>query len=165
MVGGASGYGRGPLRVREDTVTLPERLANVVNDFLAAPPELRTELLLEHAERLPELPPELTGEEGRDRFEKVEECQTPFFLATDVADGRVSLHFDCPPQAPTTRGFAGILHTGLDGASAAEILAVPADFHHGMGLAEVISPLRMRGMDAILFRLKRQVAARSALEG
>jgi sulfur transfer protein SufE len=34
-----------------------------------------------------------------------------------------------------------------------------------MGLAEVISPLRMRGMDAILFRLKRQVAARAALEG
>ena len=41
---------------------------------------------------------------------------------------------------------------------------MPADFHHGMGLAEVISPLRMRGMDAILFRLKRQVAARAALE-
>jgi cysteine desulfuration protein SufE len=145
-------------------VTLPERLANVVNDFLAAPPELRTELLLEHSERLPDLPPELTGEAGRDRFEQVEECQTPFFLATEVTDGQVALYFDCPPQAPTTRGFAGILHTGLDGATAEEILGVPADFHHGMGLAEVISPLRMRGMDAILFRLKRQVAARAALE-
>jgi cysteine desulfuration protein SufE len=145
-------------------VTLPERLANVVDDFLAAPPELRTELLLEHAERLPGLPVELSGEDARDRFEQVEECQTPFFLATEVnEDATVSLWFDCPPQAPTTRGFAGILHTGLDGASADEILAVPADFHHGMGLAEVISPLRMRGMDAILFRLKRQVAARAAL--
>jgi cysteine desulfuration protein SufE len=145
-------------------VTLPERLANVVDDFLAAPPELRTELLLEHAERLPGLPAELSGENARDRFEQVEECQTPFFLATEVdEDSMVSLWFDCPPQAPTTRGFAGILHTGLDGASADEILAVPADFHHGMGLAEVISPLRMRGMDAILFRLKRQVAARAAL--
>jgi cysteine desulfuration protein SufE len=146
-------------------VTLPERLANVVDDFLAAPPELRTELLLEHAERLPELPAELTGDAARDRFEQVEECQTPFFLATEVTDGQVALYFDCPPQAPTTRGFAGILHAGLDGAAPAEILAVPADFHHGMGLAEVISPLRMRGMDAILFRLKRQVAARAALEG
>ena len=146
-------------------MTLPSRLADVVNDFLAAPPELRTELLLEHAERLPELPPELRGEDARDRFEQVEECQTPFFLATEVADGTVALHFDCPPQAPTTRGFAGILHTGLDGATPEEILAVPADFHHGMGLAEVISPLRMRGMDAILFRLKRQVAARAAIGG
>jgi cysteine desulfuration protein SufE len=146
-------------------MSLPERLANVVNDFLAAPPELRTELLLEHAERLPALPAELAGPEGRDRFEQVEECQTPFFLATDIAAGHVSLYFDCPPQAPTTRGFAGVLHAGLDGAAVEEVLGVPADFHHGMGLAEVISPLRMRGMDAILFRLKRQVAARAALEG
>ena len=146
-------------------MTLPERLANVVDDFLASPPELRTELLLEHAERLPGLPPELAGAEARDRFEQVEECQTPFFLATEVVEGRVALYFDCPPQAPTTRGFAGILHAGLDGAAPEEILAVPADFHHGMGLAEVISPLRMRGMDAILFRLKRQIAARVALEG
>ena len=146
-------------------MSLPERLANVVNDFLAAPPELRTELLLEHAERLPALPAELAGPEGRDRFEQVEECQTPFFLATEIAAGHVSLYFDCPPQAPTTRGFAGVLHAGLDGAAVEEVLGVPADFHHGMGLAEVISPLRMRGMDAILFRLKRQVAARAALEG
>jgi cysteine desulfuration protein SufE len=146
-------------------VGLPEQLANVVDDFLAAPPELRIELLLEFSERLPALPPELTGPEARDRFEQVEECQTPFFLATEVTEGQVALYFDCPPQAPTTRGFAGILHAGLDGASAEDVLAVPADFHHGMGLAEVISPLRMRGMDAILFRLKRQVAARTAVGG
>jgi cysteine desulfuration protein SufE len=143
-------------------MALPERLANVVDDFLAAPPELRTELLLEFAERLPELPPELSGPEGRDRFEQVEECQTPFFLATEVnEDATVTLWFDCPPQAPTTRGFAGILHAGLEGAAVAEVLAVPGDFHHGMGLAEVISPLRLRGMDAILFRLKRQLALRA----
>jgi cysteine desulfuration protein SufE len=142
---------------------LPARLANVVNDFLAAPPDLRTELLLEYAERLPVLPPELAGPDARGRFERVEECQTPFHLATEVADdGTVTLHFDCPPQAPTTRGFAGILHAGLDGAPIDEVLAVPGDFHHTMGLAEVISPLRLRGMDAILFRLKRQLAVRQA---
>ena len=141
---------------------LPDGLVNVVNDFLAAPPELRTELLLEFSERLPSLPPELSGPEGRDRFEQVEECQTPFFLATEVKNDRtVSLWFDCPPQAPTTRGFAGILHAGLEGAAVEDVLAVPGDFHHGMGLAEVISPLRLRGMDAILFRLKRQLALRA----
>jgi cysteine desulfuration protein SufE len=80
-----------------------------------------------------------------------------------AADGTVTLNFDCPPQAPTTRGFAGILHAGVDGAHVDEVLAVPGDFHHGMGLAEVISPLRLRGMDAILFRLRRQLAARRAV--
>jgi cysteine desulfuration protein SufE len=144
-------------------MTLPVRLANVVNDFLAAPLELRTELLLEYAGRVPPLPEHLSGPEARERFERVEECQTPFHLATEIAgDGTVAMHFDCPPQAPTTRGFAGILHEGLDGLSVEEILAVPGDFHRGMGLDEAISPLRMRGMDAILFRLKRQLAARQA---
>jgi cysteine desulfuration protein SufE len=91
-------------------------------------------------------------------MEQVVECQTPFFLATEVdGDRRVHLFFDVPAEAPTTRGFAGILREGLDGADADEVLATPNDFYEELGLAEVISSLRLRGMSAILFRLKRQV--------
>jgi cysteine desulfuration protein SufE len=97
-------------------------------------------------------------------MEQVVECQTPFFLATEVdADGQVRLFFDVPAEAPTTRGFAGILLSGFDGATAEEILATPDDFYDDLGLSEVISSLRLRGMSAILFRMKRQIrAARSA---
>lgn len=100
-------------------------------------------------------------------MERVVECQTPFFLSTEVGtDGRVKVWFDVPAEAPTTRGFAGILASGLDGSTAAEILATPDTFYEGMGLAEVISGLRLRGMSAILFRLKRQVReGMQALEG
>lgn len=91
-------------------------------------------------------------------MEQVPECQTPFFLTTEVDDdNRVTLHFDVPAEAPTTRGFAGILSSGLNGATAEEVLATPNDFYVPMGLAEVISSLRLRGMSAILARLKRQV--------
>lgn len=142
-------------------MAMPPALQDVVDDFSSSPIELRLELLIELGDQVPELPPGFA--DHPERFEQVEECQTPFFLATEVDDDRrVQVWFDCPPQAPTTRGFAGILSAGLQGADAAAVLAIPDDFHHGMGLAEAISPLRLRGMDAILRRLKRQVAAHVA---
>jgi cysteine desulfuration protein SufE len=139
-------------------MSLPPNLEKVVNEFADAPMDLRIELLVEHTDKVPALPPRLA--EHPELLEQVEECQTPFFLATEVDEqDRVTVWFDCPPEAPTTRGFAGILSEGLNGATVDEVLAVPSDFHHHMGLAEAISPLRLRGMDAILSRLRRQVAA------
>jgi cysteine desulfuration protein SufE len=75
----------------------------------------------------------------------------------------VHLFFDAPPEAPTTRGFAGILQTGLDGLPAAEVLAVPDDAPFRFGLGEAVSPLRLRGMVAMLGRIKRQVREKSGV--
>ena len=136
---------------------VPPRLQQIVDQFAAAPRELRVQALLEYANRVPPLPEEYA--EHRERLEQVHECQTPFFLASNTdAEGRVRIWFDCPPEAPTVRGFAGILHAGLDGEPVEAVLAVPADFYRYMGLAEVVSVLRLRGMGAILARLKRQLA-------
>ena len=105
---------------------------------------------------MPPLPEDLAGH--REAMEQVVECQTPFFLATEVdEDRRVHVWFDCPKEAPTTRGFAGLLSAGLEGATVEEVLDTPDDFYTRMGLAEAISSLRLRGMGAILARLKRQV--------
>jgi len=80
------------------------------------------------------------------------------FVPTEVAsDGTVSLDFDAPREAPTVRGFTGILHDGLDGQRAEVILDVPDDFYYDMGLEEVVTPMRLRGMGAILARIKRKV--------
>ena len=137
------------------STTAPE-LERIVDLFAGAPKELRAQALLEYSRKVPPLPPELAGH--RELMEQVPECQTPFFLLTEVDDaGRVTLHFDVPAESPTTRGFAGILWSGLNGAPAETVLATPNDFYTRMGLAEVISALRLRGMQAILFRLKRQV--------
>jgi cysteine desulfuration protein SufE len=137
-------------------MSLPGRLQEVVDEFADLPPELRLEALLDYSRRVPPLPPRLAGH--REAMEQVPECQTPFFLATEVGDdGAVSIHFDAPPEAPTTRGFAGILSEGLNGATATEVLAVPNGFYSALGLDRVISPLRLRGISAILARLKRQV--------
>jgi cysteine desulfuration protein SufE len=134
---------------------MPPRLAEIVSDFATAPRDLVLEMLLEFVDAVPPLPEELADHEG---MEQVPECQTPFFLRASVRpDNGVDLWFDCPPEAPTTRAFAGILTEGLEGASAEEVLAVPGDIYQRMGLANVISPLRVRGGSAILARLQRQV--------
>ncbi|MFI5913946.1 SufE family protein [Dactylosporangium sp. NPDC051541] len=137
---------------------MPGKLAAIVEEFASAPRDVVLEMLLEYADAVPPLPPELEGLEG---MEQVPECQTPFFLKAEVTEQKtVRLYFQCPPEAPTTRAFAGILSEGLEGASADEVLAVPADLYQRMGLAQAISPLRVRGGTAILQRLKRQVAER-----
>jgi len=133
---------------------MPPKLAEIVAEFASAPRDVVLEMLLEFSDAIPPLPPALADRAG---MEQVPECQTAFFLRAEVAaDRTVTTWFDCPPEAPTTRAFAGILAEGLAGASADEVLAVPDDLYQRMGLAHAISPLRVRGGTAILARLKRQ---------
>lgn len=141
-------------------MSLPEPLARIVHRFQRAPKDLRVQALLQYAGRVPPLPEEFQDHAG---LEQVQECQTPFFLATRVDDeGRVHLFFDAPAESPTVRGFAGILREGLENLPWQEVLQVPADFYAVMGLETVVSPLRLRGMGAILARLKRQVEDQTA---
>ncbi|MGE2836596.1 SufE family protein [Mycobacterium sp. SMC-4] len=134
---------------------MPAGLAEVVSDFQEVEGQDKLALLLELADELPPLPADL--EEAA--MEPVPECQSPLFLHVDAADrDRVRLYFSAPAEAPTTRGFAAILAAGLDGQSAADILAVPDDFYTDLGLAKLISPLRLRGMSAMLARIKRRLA-------
>ncbi len=143
---------------------LPASLEEIVEEFAAVGPKDRLQLLLEMSDELPGLPDRFA--KRRDQLEQVHECQSPLFLAVEVDrsadERRVHLYFDAPPEAPTTRGFAGILHAGLEGVPARDVLGVPDDFYVGLGLAEAVSPLRLRGMAAMLSRIKRQVREQAA---
>ena len=133
---------------------MPAALAEVVSDFNDVEGQDKLALLLEFANELPALPADL--EEAA--MEPVPECQSPLFLHVDAGDRtRVRLYFSAPAEAPTTRGFAAILAAGLDGQSAGDILAVPDDFYSDLGLAALISPLRLRGMSAMLARIKNKL--------
>ncbi|MCZ4518846.1 SufE family protein [Rhodococcus ruber] len=133
---------------------LPESLAEIVEDFAAVEGQDKLQLLLEFSRELPPLPEHL----AQDAMEPVPECQSPLFLSVDAGDpAQVRLYFSAPPEAPTTRGFASILAQGLDGLSAEQILDVPDDFYSALGLSDAVSPLRLRGMSAMLARIKRHL--------
>ena len=135
-------------------MSMPAALAEVVSDFAEMQGQDKLQLLLEFANELPPIPADL--EEAA--MEPVPECQSPLFLHVDASDReRVRLFFSAPAEAPTTRGFAAILAAGLDEHSADDILAVPDDFYADLGLAKLISPLRLRGMSAMLTRIKRRL--------
>ena len=133
---------------------LPPALERIVTLFAGAPKQIKVEALVDYSDRLSDLPDRYAGHAG---MEQVHECQTPFFVATEIAEGAVRLHFDVPRESPTIRGYAGILAAGLDGSTPEQTLAIPNDFYMKMGIEEVVSQLRLRGMGAILATIKQQV--------
>ena len=138
---------------------LPQALAQTQEDFLDLGDKDKIQLLIEFAEELPDLPPEY--QDHPELLEKVEECQSPVYIFVDVHDGRVDVHATAPEQAPTTRGFASILVQGLTGLTVQEALDIPDDFPSNLGLNALISPLRVRGMTGMLWRMKRQIREKS----
>ena len=135
---------------------LPDSLVQIREDFRGLERGDRLVLLLEFANELPALPPRYA--EHPDLLERVVECQSPVFIFVEVDDTHhVHLHATAPKEAPTTRGFASILVQGLSGLTVDEVLDVPDDFPHTIGLTEAVSLLRIRGMTAMLARAKRQL--------
>lgn len=139
---------------------VPASLAEIRDDFLAIPARDRLMLLLEFSDELPEVPERYADAP----FERVIECQSPVFITTEVADGRVEMYAKAPLEAPTTRGFASILAQGVSGLSPEEVLSVPVDFPFSLGITEQVSPLRLNGMVGMLSRVQRQVREQLAVE-
>ncbi|MGE9809027.1 MULTISPECIES: SufE family protein [unclassified Janibacter] len=148
---------------------VPSSLAQIAEDFRDMDVKDRLQLLLEFSDELPELPERYA--DAPEKMEQVHECQSPLFLVVEVdsepaeapLERQVHLFFQAPPEAPTTRGFAGILAEGLDGLTVREVVGTPDDAPMSFGLAEVVSPLRMRGMVAMLSRIKRQAALKAGI--
>ena len=120
----------------------------------------RLTLLLEISGELPPLPPRYF--EHPDLLERVEECQSPVFLFVEVEDDVVSIFLTAPQEAPTTRGFASILHKLLNGHTVTEVLDAPEDIPDRLHLKEAVSMLRINGLRGMLNRIKRQVREKSA---
>lgn len=137
---------------------LPPRLQAIVDDFRALDRDEKLESLLEYSEQLPDMPAQFRTAP----LEHVDECATPIAIAAERQGEAIQFYFDIPPESPTVRGFASILHAGLAQATPQQVLALPNDLHYAMGLQSVLSPQRLNGMHFMILHLKR--AATRALQ-
>jgi cysteine desulfuration protein SufE len=133
-------------------------LDTVIPRFKAADRTTRLETLLDYSRKLPPLPERFRNERARDEH-RVDECQTPVFLWVEVDEQKVHIHADVPPESPTVRGFISLLARTLNGAAPADVARVPDDLLDQLGLSETLGMTRTQGLTAILYRIKRSVAA------
>jgi cysteine desulfuration protein SufE len=61
------------------------------------------------------------------------------------------------PEAPTVKGFVGVLKEAFHGATPDEVNAVEHDVLRRLGLIEALGMQRMRGLHAILSYIRGQV--------
>lgn len=140
------------------TITAPAQ--EIIDELQETEERDRLELLIEYANSLPELPARYSAHP--DLLERVEECQSPVYLFVELQDGIVNVFLTAPPEAPTTRAFASILHQSLDKQSIETVLNFDNDYPEKLGLTKLVSPLRMRGIRGMLARIKRQVAEKNS---
>lgn len=137
-----------------------ETAEQLIKDFEILKDSERLDLLLEFSEALPALPARYA--DHPELLERVEECQSPIFLFVEIDEaGLTRLFFSAPAESPTTRGFASLLFSVIDGLPVAKALDFDLDFPFKLSLAKAVSPLRLRGMVGILSRIKRQLKEKS----
>lgn len=143
-------------------MTTLESSDQLIEDFAILKDPERLDLLLEFSESLPPLPQRYA--DHPELLERVEECQSPIFLFVEIdQDQLVRLFFSAPAESPTTRGFASLLFSVIDGLEVERALDFDIDFPFKLSLQSAVSPLRLRGMVGILSRIKRQLREKSAL--
>ncbi len=132
-------------------------LEEIAEPFDMVDRDMRIELLLEYADKLPPLPEEF--ETMRDNgLDMVHECQSPVFLHIEVDDEDiVHVIADVPREAPTARAFVSILHEAFDGQPAAAVQDAPNDPLRLLRLSKLLGMQRTQGLSAIYRKLKTEV--------
>lgn len=138
------------------------RLEEIVEEFMNMEHDLRLEVMLDYADRLPALPERLQNQ-GEIESHRVHECQTPVALWVEVEGEKVAIYADVPQESPTVRGFISMLVDAFDGATPNQILNSPDNILERSGLAQTIGMRRMFGLSAIYSRIKREVAEKSSI--
>ena len=137
-----------------------ERLQEIIDTFRSVDDELRLQLLLDYADRLPPVPDRLrTGQQMDSHL--VPECQTPVYLWVERENGRLDIYAEVAEESPTVKGFLSIVIDACSGQPPSIAAELPTDLLHRLGLAGLLRMTRAVGLSAVLGRIKREAAAQS----
>jgi cysteine desulfuration protein SufE len=118
-------------------------------------PKRRYEYVLWLAKKLPPAPAELQCESNR-----VKGCVSQVFVQPQLDEGLLQWQGDADAQI--TKGLLALLITGLNGLSAAEVVAVDPSFMAETGLQASLTPSRANGFLNIRRHMQAQAAALAA---
>ena len=130
------------------------KLTSLIAELRELEPEDKLEWLVEFADQLPELSPDLVREPFPESC-RVQECQTAVYVWAQAVDGRVQIEADVPRKSPTVRGLVALLVVGLQGESVSVALALPDDLVSHWGLSAVLGMTRQQGFRGVVARIKR----------
>lgn len=134
------------------------RFDEIIELFQSVDDAMKGEILLDYAQKIPTPSPDRLASVDIEQH-RLHECQTPVFLWVDVVDDKVQIEAVVAEEAPTVRGVLGVILRALDGASPAEVVAMPADLVDRLGLGNMFRMNRAVGLSAMIARIKRDTAA------
>ena len=110
------------------TPEVPEPLAAVLAEFESVDRGLRTEMLLEYADRFEEVPPSVAARPFPETS-RAPRCESEAYVfATDQADGTMKLWFAVEnPQGISAKAWAAIMDETLSGQPLDAVARVPQD--------------------------------------
>ncbi len=133
--------------------TLPDSLARIVKRFQrVSSPKQGYEQLIWYAQKLETMPADEQTPEN-----KVSGCTSQVFVTASLVDGK--MHYRGDSDSQLVKGLVGLLVTGLNGLTPAEVLQVPADFIQATNLNISLTPSRANGFYNI-FQVMQQQALR-----
>jgi cysteine desulfuration protein SufE len=140
---------------------MPTDLNEIISEFAELDPRERLEMLLDYSENLPPLPDDLEAQRLAGEH-RIHECQTPVFLwiklvSDERGSGKIDFQAWVAPEAPTVKGFVGILRDAFHDQPPEVALSAPSDLLKQLGLDVALGMTRSRGLSAILFYLRKQV--------
>jgi cysteine desulfuration protein SufE len=141
------------------------KIDEIIGTFNALDEALRLEVLLDYANKLPDLPADLAARADADDG-RVHECMTPVWLwVREGEGGGVEIHARVGEEAPTLRGIISVIVHGYSGATAGELAELPKDLVQQLGLGNLVRMNRLVGLSAMIERVRREARALQEKEG